>query len=330
MRVVDKYKGEIFVPNLSILVAMALAMITLSVIVYFLHSVATSIQPTRLAAIVGRDLDESIDRLFPERIGQGDKADGEGDEAQLDSGTAAKILAADEGYLVAINADGVLNLADERELVIKLLVRPGDFVARDAPLALATPSARVTEEVEHALRRHCLIGAERTPRQDVECAVNELVEVAVRALSPGINAPLTAIVCIDRLGASLARLAERRIPSPWRYNAQGQLRVIARPYTFHGILAAAFDQIRQYGASSVAVMIRMLEALSRIAAATRRTDDRTSIRTQADMILAVAREQHFADGDLADVEMRYGAVYEALDAADRRRTPRAASPSRES
>jgi uncharacterized membrane protein len=319
MRVVDKYKGEIFVPNVSILLAMALAMLTLGVIVYFLHSVATSIQPTRLAAAVGRDLDASIDRLFPERIGHGEEANGEPGPAHLDPTISAKVPANHEGYLVAIDANGVLEIAEQHDLVIELLVRPGDFIAHDAPLALVNPPAKVTTDIERSIRRHCLVGTERTPRQDVECAVNELVEVAVRALSPGINAPLTAVVCIDRLGASLARLAARCIPSSRRYNSQGALRVIARPYTFHSVLAAAFDQIRQYGATSVAVTIRMLEALERIASAATRHDDIPSIRAQADMIVEVARNQGFADGDLSDVEERYVAVGDALAAKAQRR-----------
>jgi len=128
-----------------------------------------------------------------------------------------------------------------------------------------------------------IVGSRRTPRQDVECAVNELVEVAVRALSPGINDPFTAMNCIDRLGASLGRLADREAPSPYLCDEEGRLRVIARSISFADVLSAAFNQIRQFSHGSVAVTIRILESLDSVAQHTHRVEDRVAVVHHAKM-----------------------------------------------
>ena len=118
--------------------------------------------------------------------------------------------------------------------------------------------------------------SQRTAFQDVEFTVDQLVEVAVRALSPGINDPFTAIACIDRLGEGLCRLAGRSMPSPFRCDEEGRLRVVARPTTFESVANAAFHQIRQYGRTSAAVLIRLLETFEMVAEQTHREEDRAA------------------------------------------------------
>jgi len=118
----------------------------------------------------------------------------------------------------------------------------------------------------------------------LEFSIDQLVEIAVRALSPGINDPFTAMTCVDRLSAALCTLARRTIPSPVRRDDALQPRVVARPWTFRGALDAAFDQIRQHSRGTVAVMIRMVEGLALIARHARRCDDRAALRRQLDMI----------------------------------------------
>jgi len=113
----------------------------------------------------------------------------------------------------------------------------------------------------------------------------ELVEVAVRSLSPGINDPFTAVNCVDRLGAALAQLVQRDFPSPYRYGQDERLRLIAKPFDFVGALDAAINQIRQYGSTSVAVTVRLLEALHHVAKMASSEEQQRAIRRQADMIL---------------------------------------------
>ena len=208
-----------------------------------------------------------------------------------------------EGYIEALDGEGILALAREANLILRFTVRPGSFIGEGSPLAEVFASqqeGKASEskgngppeeaEIDRRLNEAVITGIRRTPRQDVECAIEELVEVAVRALSPGINDPFTAINCIDRLGASLGRLARRKLPARRRCDEDGHLRIIAHRATFAGALDAAFNQIRQYGRASVAVVTRLLEALEHIGRFASRPEDRAALRLHAEMV------SHLGDG----------------------------------
>jgi uncharacterized membrane protein len=171
----------------------------------------------------------------------------------------------------------------------------------------------MNEQLTKQISAAFICGAERTLAQDVEFAVDQLVEVAVRALSPGTNDPFTAIRCIDRLGAALCQLTERVIPSPYRYDDTDRLRVITPPVTFAGVADAAFDQIRQYGRTSAAVTIRLLERIAAIATHTYREEDRAVLLRHAVMIEQGSREGLPEEQDRQDVQERFQAVVRALE-----------------
>src|SRR5690606_24442648 len=126
------------------------------------------------------------------------------------------------------------------------------------PLLLVWPPGGIDSERQHALQRFFLIGRDRTPEQDVEFGIKQIVEIAVRSLSPGINDPFTAASCIDWLGDALCRIAESDLHSPYRYDEQNVLRVIADVSTFAGIVDASFDQIRLYGHENSVIVCRVL------------------------------------------------------------------------
>ena len=307
MRKVDDYDGEFFVPHLSVIFAMAMALGTLCIVVYFIHYVAQSIQPSNVVATVAGELEQTIERLYPERIGHGDEEKSHHDlDDRIESLREGEpVLATSAGYVVALDGSGLLKAAKNADAAILLNVRPGDFVARGATLAWISPADCAEKTLAKTICNAVLLENRRTPRQDVECAVNDLVEIAVRALSPGINDPFTALVCVDRLGAAVSHLAQRGVPSPLRFDDDEQLRVVARPYTFHGVINAAFDQIRQYGASSAAVNVRLIEALIRVAESTDREEDRADVLRQAEMIVEAASKELACEGDIADVQERY-------------------------
>jgi uncharacterized membrane protein len=319
MRKVDDYDGDVFVPHLSVIVATAMALGTLCVVVYFIHYVAQSIQPSNVVATVAKELEQTIERLFPERIGKGE---GKNDKARSLSDQEIKsflngepVRATGVGYVVAVDGAGLLKAASASNAAIYLNVRPGDFVARDAAIAFIKQGDEETKKpngLNQTVAKSILLENRRTPRQDVECAVNDLVEIAVRALSPGINDPFTALVCVDRLGAAVAHLAQRGVPSPLRFDDDEQLRVVARPYTFHSVINAAFDQIRQYGATSAAVSARLMEALLLVAKSTDRREDQDDVMRQADMIVDAARKSLITPGDVADVEGRHQEIVKAI------------------
>jgi uncharacterized membrane protein len=141
--------------------------------------------------------------------------------------------------------------------------------------------------------------------QDVEFAVDQLVEVAVRALSTGVNDPFTAIVCIDRLTSSMVQLMGREMPSPYRYDSENKLRVIAPAVTFDGVMDAAFNAIRQNGANSVPVTIRLLDSMVTLLERAETDEQRASIGRHAEAIARSGREHFTEPHDRTDLEGRY-------------------------
>jgi uncharacterized membrane protein len=188
------------------------------------------------------------------------------------------------------------------------------------PLLQASPGSRVTDEIQARANDAFVAGNQRTSSQDVEFAIHQLVEIAVRALSPGVNDPFTASTCIDRLGSALCRLAARRMTTPNGVDESGQVRVIVIPVTFEQIVDAAFDQIRQYARSAVDVTIRLLDTIAVIAAsATPDGPARAALEHQADLIIVAARAALRESADLPAVEDRYRAARDALSGAAQRR-----------
>jgi len=289
MRAVREIDGTAFIPHLSVALSVLLAMVSTTMLIYFIHHVALAIQAPKLVAAVAADLDASINRLFPEKISEPPEDDSpsppivvEDDESDTDPFT---VNADREGYLQAVDAEGLIEIACEHDLVIELTKRPGDFVVRDVPVARVRHVGDDVDEIASGINDTLIVGSRRTPRQDVLCAVDEIVEVAVRALSPGINDPFTAVTCIDRLGATIGRLARRRIPSPYRYDHEGQLRLIAQPIKFEDVLDCAFTKIREYGRTSASVMQHLMSTLETILQQTQQPADRQAVIRQAEMVL---------------------------------------------
>lgn len=327
LRFIDKYDGSVFIPQISLLLASGLGIATLMMIVYYIHCVANSMQAQHVVSDVANDLDDAICRLFPERIGEA------ADEVSTDSADAASlsveedwksnwehfdqlesqsVLAEHDGYLQAIDDDGLMGLAESADVQFRVLARPGVYLREGEPFIDVSPVDALDDEIRSRLRAAFLVGNMRTPQQDVECAVNDLVEVAVRALSPGINDPFTAMACIDRLSSVLRRLARRKMPSGVRCDEAGVARVVTKPRTFGRVVNAAFDQIRQNSTDCVAVTICLLEALESIGHCVTLDKHREPLQRQAEMIIESAQEQAFAKHDLADICERYEAALDRL------------------
>ncbi|MCU0547315.1 MAG: DUF2254 domain-containing protein [Oscillatoriaceae cyanobacterium Prado104] len=309
----DEYKE--FIPQLSVTVGTGLAIASIGVLIYFIHHASTIIQASHVITQVSGDLDKAIDRLFPEKIGDGNEEKPRQLAeilAKFDS-EASPVKADRDGYLQAIDDGELMNIARDRNLLVLLKTHPGKFVIAGSDLAMVLPGERVDRNLNKQINDAFILGKERTEYQDVEFPIDQLVEIALRAISPAVNDPFTAIRCIDRLSAGLSRLAQRNFPSPDRYDCDRNLRVIAEGVTFEELVNSAFNQIRQYGRSDVAVTIRLLESLARIVPYTRNSQQRETLRRHAQMILNNSREQISQEGDRKDVQERYQRVIQALE-----------------
>jgi uncharacterized membrane protein len=202
--------------------------------------------------------------------------------------------------------------------LLRLKRRAGHFAVRGGSVALAWPPDRVDERLVGDVNDAFIIGTERTAEQDVEFAVNQLVEVALRALSPGVNDPFTAIACVHYLGPALARMAARRTPSRYRYDGSGRPRIIGDVTDFEGITNAALDQIRQAARTNTAVTIALLEALAVVATSVETADDCSVLLRQATMMRSGTHKGLPEPADREAVEQRYQIVVAALE----RRAPR--------
>ncbi|MEZ6097404.1 MAG: DUF2254 domain-containing protein [Pirellulaceae bacterium] len=280
--------------NVSVVVGLCLAIFSLGVLIAFIHHVSNLIQAPSVVAAVAADLDQSLNVLFPaaSRATISACAIDEHIYCQLKEG--APIKSTKEGYIQTIDLEGLVNFAVDADLLIQLRVRPGHFVENGQAVAElwpcdALPNVSTRNEsgvgeraiefgrrFDQRFNGYLAVGNRRTPRQDAECALEELVEVAVRALSPGINDPFTAIACVDRLSAALGRVAERSDPNEIICDNTGSPRLKTTSTTFASLMDAAFNQLRQHGCSSVAVAIRLVECFQRIS-------------------------QHVSDGDRRDV-----------------------------
>jgi uncharacterized membrane protein len=308
LRSVNGTDDDRFVPHLSVTVGLLSGLAGVGVLIYFLHHAAASLQAENVIAAVGRELDAAIDRLYPSRVGAGPAA--AGDVAPPPEG-GAEVTAGASDYLQAVDADTLMRQATEHDLLLTLAYRPGQFVARGSPLLRAWPGERVTDEVAAALRGAFVLGPRRTLLQDVEFAVDQLVEIALRALSPGINDPFTAVACVDRLGAALAEFAGREFPSPRRCDEHRRLRVIAPTITADGIADAAFHQIRQAARGNATVTLRLLETIAALAPRARGSAFRPALLRHAQLVHQECRG-HLTAADHAAVTGRYEAVLAAF------------------
>lgn len=304
-----------FVPQMSITVAMLLTLISVGVFIYFIHHVSVSIHAENVITSVGLDLEKSIHNLFPEKIGREETGRHPSSAPLIPphvQDEAVPIRATSSGYLQALDQEGIMRIATEHELLIHLHHRPGEFIVAGEVVAAIWPPGKSDDTTEKTIWDAFLLGNQRTEEQDVEFAIHQLVEVALRALSPGINDPFTAIACIDRLGACLSLLAERKLPSTHRYDDRGTLRVIAHPITIDGIFDAAFHQIRQTGCACVAVGIRLLETLRVLATTTQNLSFHDAVRRHAALVHEDMLRQVKAPSDLKEVEKRYDDIRRLL------------------
>ncbi len=304
------------IPYWGTFVGLILAICSLGVLIFFMHHIAVSIQAPNLIAVVYGELEHAMARLFPERIGQ-EKPD-EGNRQDVSrvvtriQHEGIPIPAETSGYLQAVESEKLMKIAREHNLVFLLHYRPGHFLIKSLPLGIILVEKPMEQSLAQEINRQFICGSQRTQEQDIEFAILQLVEVAVRALSPGINDPFTSIQCIDHLTAILCQLARRHFPSPYRFDEKGNLRIIAPPVTFTGILNAAFYQIRQHGEGNVAVTIRLLEGLGRIGECVTREEDRQAIRTHVAMLQRGSLKSLQEMNDLRDIECRCRQVYAIL------------------
>ena len=256
----DVGDSERFVPAISVGVAVVLAIGCMALLVVFIHHVSRSVQVPQL---VGGIVDEAIAaarHLYPEGIG--DEAEDDSPPAPPaahppDAKEGADVVASSSGYLEYVDDEAFSSLPPR--VVVRILMKTGDYVCEGDPVARLFPADAVDEAVCQQAARAFSVFSERTVRQDVGFAIQVIVDVAVRALSPGVNDPTTAVYCVNELGRVLSVLSSRRFPSDTR--AVGDVTVIAPSPSFSDLVRSAYWQIVHYGREDLDVLSAVTAAL---------------------------------------------------------------------
>lgn len=303
-----------FVPNLAVSFGFVLALGGVVALIFFIHHIASSIQASSIIASVAEETIAAVDRLFPVNLGQG--AGDDDDERPLRPPSERKwraVMAGESGYIQSVDNAALVRLAQDRNTIVWMDHGIGEFVVQNttlASLALEEPPDQATTDALQATFR---ISRHRAVDQDAAFGIRQIVDIALKALSPGINDTTTAVMCVDYLTAILARIAPRRIPTSHRYE-EGELRVIAKGPSFESLLAESFDQIRSNAKGDVAIMSRILGAFQTLASLTVSPRRRRALGEQVQWIAELAECSLESAHDRARIDTRLARVREAFNA----------------
>jgi uncharacterized membrane protein len=299
---------RVFVPSLAVAFGLLLALVSIGMLIFFIHHIASSIQAANVVGGAAEETEKLLDKLFPKELGDDATPAEKEDLADLEPLRWVPIAARESGYIQGIDEEELLAFAHETSAVVRMEFAIGSYVTKGSALVSVAEYSAGQPPVGKAeadrLHKCYSIGNQRTLDQDAGFGLRQLVDIALKALSPGINDTSTAIMSVDRLGSLLALLAGRDLGSPVRAEG-GQVRVIAKRPDFASYLATAFDQVRTNAAEDEAIYIRLLAALHTVAQRTRRPDYRRAIGQQADLVLAAAEKNITADYEMEQIKQRY-------------------------
>ena len=253
-----------FVPNLSVTVAVVLAVLSIGFLIFFIDHAARSVQASVIIDRVTHDALETVGRRLPERLGESGERPA---QVVIPDAQGTVITASRSGYVQGIDEDDLLELLEHGTLTIRMEPGIGDFLLPGSPLATVWPAGPATrDEVQETVRHAFILGHERTPHRDLELGVIELADIAVKALSPGINDPTTAILCLDRLAEILLDAGRREAPARVRRSPAGEGVLILPRTEFETLVNTALDEIRHYGAENHRFAIAFLHRLGELGA----------------------------------------------------------------
>lgn len=302
-----------FVPGLALSFAFVLALGGVGVLIYFVHHIASSIQASSIIASVARETIAAIDRLLPESLGHAPEDDAGEESQSIDHLTWHVVAAENDGYIQDVDLPALLSLAHDNEAVVRMERGIGEFAVQQTPLASIAHEDPPDDATVATVHASFHVSSHRTVDQDPSFGIRQIVDMALKALSPGVNDTSTAIMGVDYLTAIVSRLATRRFPTLRRHH-EGKLRVIALAPTFESLLGSAFDQIRRSSEGNVSVLSRMLGAVDIIASQTRSPRRRQALRDQVQRIDDLAQRTVDAPHDRARLEARASSLRAALDA----------------
>jgi uncharacterized membrane protein len=254
-----------FVPVFTVFGAMLLALTCVAWLLYFIHHISQAISVSHIVDRIASETEATIDDIMPQPRGSQLSPE----HALAEVGTwDTPLLSEASGYIRFINTGRLVTLSKLNHVKIRAVRRVGQFVPVGTPLLMAYRGNRLSPESRNELLGEVDLGPSRTLQQDIEFGVLQIVDIALKAISPAVNDPTTAVTCVDQLSRILIRFAARELPASVLYDPPGIARVSIPWIDFDGLLKSAFEQVRLYSKSDIAVSLRMLRALADIACTT--------------------------------------------------------------
>ena len=299
-----------FAPVATVLGAMLLALACVGWLLFFIHHISQAISVNHIVDRIASETEAIIDEMMPHPRRPTRMADNE----RLDPRTWDRpVLSRASGYIRFIDTRRLVNLAKAYHVKVHVLRRVGHFVPAGIPLLMVYKGERLSPEGIAELHAAFDLGPSRTLQQDVEFGVLQIVDIALKAISPAVNDPSTAISCVDQLSRILIRFASREPPEPVLYDPPGVVRVSILWSDFERLLDSAFEQVRMYSKSDVAVSLRMLRALSDIAVTTPDPGYRRTLAERGRRILAGCAEK-LGEEELTEMRVRAAALEKLTEA----------------
>lgn len=300
--------GGTSVPKLASIGAVALVLLSIGALIYYIQDISGSVHVGRIAAEVAAEMTDTVRRL--QETGH-EAEDGEDVIIPAPPAGTFPVPALETGYLQRIDFAQLVRIAERRNAQIWIRREPGSFVLAGTPIAVVRASAN-GGDLAREIGQTCVIGTDRTNWQDVEFPLKQLVEIALRALSPAVNEPFTASTCIDRLTQGLAEIARAAPPrTVWR-GADGCPRVFSQSQPFTMLVRAAFEPIRIFAGANPAIYVRLLDSLGELALVAQRDEDRAALARLAVVIRRQAARHMTEADDRAYLESRYAGATQNL------------------
>jgi len=297
-----------FIPQVSLITAWLLVVASFSFLVVYSHRIAASIQNPDLVARIVDDIRPVV--LLP---GGGTGATPAEDVLEREAVSGAAVTCPASGYVQEVDHARIVAEATAADAVVHVLFRPGQFVLRGERLASISSAGRGADLGKRILSG-VAIGRHRNIRQDPEFGIAQMVEIALRALSPAVNDTFTGVACVDWLGDALLVAADAPAHHGCWFDRSGKLRLHVRPLRIERLVRLAFDQIRQAAADNPAVLIRMLDVIRRIAPRMPTDAAREALRAEADAIREASSAKVPIQLDRKDVEAAWQKASDALAA----------------
>ena len=307
-----RFEPDPFAPTATLLGAMLLTLTCVGWLLFFIHHISHAISVNHMVDRIARDTEDVIRKIAPHpRGGMAPPAYPDRSAAEPERSFASR----ETGYIRYIDAGALLGIAAESRVRVRIHRRVGQFIVEGVPVFSVAPAARLDATMLDRLYLALDIGPVRTLQQDVEFGVLQIVDIALRAISPAVNDPSTAIGCIDQLSRLIVMWMSRTPPPLLLSRPPHVVRVILPWISSQELLETAFDQIRHYAAADVAVSLRLLRALDDIASTT------PDVAPLLDLASQIVERRHPGLGqrDVARLEARLESIITRASSADSER-----------